>query len=375
MAVAADPPRVQRPPPPAPSGALLWLRRNFFDGWHGVLLTALGIWFLAVTLPGLWRWLVADSRVAPAGYDDCLKSGGACWAYLQAKWRLILFGTYPFDLQWRPALAVGLFCAAVGLSAPRAMWASRSRRWAMAAVWAATILAIGVLMWGGVAGLRPVPHRLWAGLPLTLGLAVIGCGVAFGLALLLALGRRSDMPVISWLCTGYIEFIRGVPLISLLFLATILFPLVVPADVDVDKLLRAQLAFVMFFAAYMAEAIRGGLQSIPPGQYAAAESLGLGYWRMHLDVVLPQALRVTLPSLVNIFIAAFKDTSLVTIISMLDLLGTANAAKADPAWWGLYIESYLFIAAIYFVACAAMSAYSQRLEARLAAGSGGGRRG
>lgn len=346
--------------------AVQWIRRNFLDGWHNVLLTGLGLWLLAAILPGLWRWLVADSRVAPATFEDCLKAGGACWAYVQAKWRLILFGTYPYEEQGRPAAAVTLFLAAVVLSAWPAVWRTAGRRWAMLVLWLVTGVAIPVLMAGGVLGLPRVEHRLWAGLPLTLGLATIGCTSAFALAILLALGRRSDMPVIRWLSVGYIEFIRGVPLISLLFLATILFPLVIPPNVDVDKLLRAQLAFVMFFAAYMAEAVRGGLQAVPAGQYAAAQAIGLGYWQIHLQIVLPQALRFALPSLVNIFIAAFKDTSLVTIISMLDLLGTANAAKADPKWWGLYIESYLFIAAIYFVICAAMSWYSRRLERRMA---------
>lgn len=345
---------------------LRWVHLNFLNGWHNVLLAALGVWLLASTLPGLWRWLVTDSRLAPATFADCLASGGACWAFLQAKWRLILFGTYPYDEQWRPALAVGLFLVIVVASCFRAPWSTAWRRGAMLATWAAALIAIAVLMSGGTMGLPRVEHRLWSGLPLTLGLASIGCGCAFFLAILLALGRRSNMPLLRWLSVGYIEFIRGVPLIGLLFLATILFPLIVPPEVDVDKLLRAQLAFVMFFAAYMAEAIRGGLQSIPAGQYAAAWSIGLGYWRTHLYIVLPQALRLSMPSLVNIFIAAFKDTSLVTIISMMDLLGTAGAAKADPTWWGLYIESYLFVALIYFAFCAAMSWYSRGLERRFA---------
>lgn len=348
---------------------LRWVHRNFFDGWHNVLLAALGVWLLASTLPDLWRWLVTDSRVAPANFQDCLAAGGACWAFLQAKWRLILFGTFPYDEQWRPALAIGLFIAMVVASCVRSAWTGPGRRVAMFALWGAVIVAVVVLMSGGAMGLRAVEHRLWAGLPLTLGLAVVGCASAFLLAMLLALGRRADMPLIRWLCVGYIEFIRGVPLVGLLFMATILFPLIVPPDINVDKLLRAQLAFVMFFAAYLAEAIRGGLQSIPAGQYAAAQAIGMGYWRTNFHIVMPQALRLSMPSLVNIFIAAFKDTSLVTIVSMMDLLGTASAAKADPAWWGLYIESYLFVALIYFAFCAAMSGYSRHIERRLAGGA------
>ena len=344
---------------------------RYVGGWHDVLLLALGVWLLAATLPGLWRWFVTDSRVAPATFNDCLAAGGACWAYLQAKWRLILFGTFPYEEQWRAALAVVVLIALVIASGTPRVWAGRRRAAAMLVFWLGAILVVAVLMSGGAFGLSPVEHRLWSGLPLTLGLAVVGCVSAFVFAVLLALGRRSDMPLVHWLSVGYIEFIRGVPLIGLLFMATILFPLLVPPEVDVDKLLRAQLAFVMFFAAYMAEAIRGGLQAIPAGQYAAAQALGLGYWRTSLYIVLPQALRLALPSLVNIFISAFKDTSLVTIVSMMDLLGTASAAKADPAWWGLYIESYLFIAVIYFVFCAGMSGYSRSLESRFAAGTPG----
>ncbi|RYY83440.1 MAG: amino acid ABC transporter permease [Comamonadaceae bacterium] len=342
-----------------------WLRRHLLVGWHGTLLAAIAVWLIATQAPALWRWLVTDSRVAPATYEDCLAAGGTCWAFLQAKWRFILFGTYPYDEHWRPGLACALFLAAVALSCIPAVWASTSRRGAMAGVWAMVLGAICVLMPGGILGLPPVEHRLWSGLPLTLGLAAIGCCVAFAAALGLALGRRSDMPLVRWTCIGYIEFMRGVPLISLLFLATILFPLVLPPQADVDKLLRAQIAFIMFFAAYLAEAIRGGLQAVPAGQVAAAQALGFGYWRTQVHVVLPQGLRTSLPSLVNTFIAAVKDTSLVSIVAMMDLLGTANAAKADTAWWGLYVEPYLFVAAIYFVICAGMSWYARGLERRL----------
>ena len=355
-----------RAPSPPIQRAWRWLRRELFGSWQASISTVVAFALLAWAVPPVWQWAVTDSRQAPADYEACKAAGGACWAYLQAKWRLILFGTYPFDQQWRPAIAMAWFAAAVTISCVPAAWASPGRRWGMALLWAATVGAASVLMPGGVLGLAYVEHRLWAGAPLTLGLAVIGCSSAFGVAVLLALGRRSEMPLVRVVCVGYIEFIRGVPLVSLLFLATILFPLIVPPEVDVDKLLRAQLAFSMFFAAYMAEAIRGGLQAVPAGQVAAAHAIGLGYWRTQFHVVLPQALRHALPSLVNIFIAAFKDTSLVTIISMMDLLGTANAAKSDPAWWGLYIESYLFIAGIYFFVCAAMSWYARRLERRLA---------
>ena len=348
------------------SRGVQWVFRNFLRNWLNVLLAALSLWLIAATIPALWRWLITDSRVAPATYQDCVAAGGACWAFLQAKWRFILFGTYPFEEQWRAGVATVLFLAIVMLSCISRLWAGRRRRYLMLSIWGVVLVTVIVLMPGGIFGLPRVETRLWAGLPLTLGLASIGCCLAFVIAVFLALGRRSEMPLIRWVCVAYIEFMRGVPLISLLFLATILFPLIVPPDADVDKLFRAQLAFVMFFAAYLAEAIRGGLQSIPAGQTAAAHALGFGYWRTQLYVVMPQALRTTLPSLVSTFIAAVKDTSLVSIVAMMDLLGTANASKADTAWLGVYVEPYLFIALIYFVICAGMSWFARALEGRRA---------
>ena len=346
---------------------LRWLREGFFSTPTSALITLVIAYWLSGALPRMYAWLVTYSVLGPSTFAACVQSGGACWAFLYDKYRLILFGTYPYDDQWRAALAVGLFVAAVVVTCIPALWSARSVRRTLIFAWAIVFAAIVWLMWGGFAGLARVEVRTWAGLPLTMMLAAVGVVVAFGLSIFLALGRQSDMPVIRWFSIAYIELMRGVPLISLLFMASVMFPLLVPPDVNVDKLLRAQIAFIMFFAAYMAEAIRGGLQAIPSGQYAAAEAIGLTYWQSRRRIILPQALRLVIPSLVNIFIAAFKDTSLVIVISMFDLLGTANAAKADPKWWGIYIESYLFIAAIYLVFCAAMSRYSQYLEARLGA--------
>ncbi len=342
-----------------------WLRANFFATPASAVATAVMLWFLAEFVPRAWRYLVSESVVGPSTYDVCLKAEGACWAFLHDKWRLILFGPYLYDEQWRAGLAVALFVAMTVASAAPALWRTRTRRHAMLAAWGVTLLAVVWLMRGGVLGLAPVEVRLWGGLPLTILIASLGCVFAFLLGIALALGRRSTMPVLRWLSIGFIEFMRGVPLISLLFMATVMFPLIVPPEVNVDKLLRAQVAFILFFAAYMAEAIRGGLQAIPGGQFLAAEAIGLTWWQMQRRVVLPQALTIVIPSLVNIFIAAFKDTSLVVIVSMLDLLGSANAAKADPKWWGIYVEAYLFVAAIYLAVCAAMSRYSRFLERRI----------
>jgi general L-amino acid transport system permease protein len=341
---------------------------GLFDSVPNAVVSLALLWLLLRAALGLWDWAVIRANFDATTAEACARTGGACWAFLADRWRLILFGPYPYSEQWRPALALVAFVALIAATAAPALWRSRARLRALAAAWALCVPLLGALMWGGVAGLPYVPSRLWGGLPLTVMLATVGVALAFTLAVLLALGRVSDMPLIRALCTLYIEFFRGVPLIALLFLAAILFPYLVPPEWTMDTLLRAQLAFALFFAAYMAEAIRGGLQAIPRGQYLAADSLGMGYWQARRRIILPQALRTVVPSLVNIFIAAFKDTSLVVVISMLDLLGAANASTAEAKWWGLYIEPYLFIAAIYLAFCSAMSAYSRGLERRLGLG-------
>ena len=354
--------------PPEPARRRFGFAAGLFDTWPNAVVTLLLAWLVVRAAVALWDWAVARGVWQAETAEQCARAGGMCWAFLADRWRLILFGPYPYAEQWRPALAMGLFALLVGLSLAPGMWAARRTRLALAAAWPAAILGSAGLLWGGMRGLAPVPSRLWGGLPLTMILASVGVAGAFVLAILLALGRRSEMPVIRAIAAGFVEFFRGVPLVALLFLASVLFPYFVPPGWSMDVLARAQIAFALFFAAYMAEAIRGGLQAIPRGQYAAAESLGLTYWQMQRRIILPQALRTVIPSLVNIFIAAFKDTSLVVVISMIDLLGAANASTAEAKWWGLYIEPYLFVALIYLAICAVMSAYSRGLERRLGVG-------
>jgi general L-amino acid transport system permease protein len=234
-------------------------------------------------------------------------------------------------------------------------------RW-LILIWLGGLSAVYLLMQGGVLGLTYVETALWSGLPLTLILAVVGMALAFPLAILLALGRRSELPAVRMFSVAYIELVRGVPLITVLFMASVMLPLFLPSGVTIDKLLRAQIAFILFAAAYLAEVIRGGLQAIPNGQIEAADSLGLGYWRRTRLIVLPQALSMVIPPLVNNFIGAFKNTSLVLIIGLFDLLSDANAALTDPNWQGFAAEAYVFTAAIYFCFCFFMSRYSQMLE-------------
>jgi general L-amino acid transport system permease protein len=348
-------------PPAASTGVLGWLRANLFSSVWNSLLTLVALWLLAITVPKAASWLVLDATWQAANGRECLVEGaGACWAAIGEKWRFILFGRFPYEEHWRPMIACVVFVALFLASCDRRLWGKR-----LLLVWVAGLAIIGLLMWGGVLGMTYVETALWNGLPLTLILAVIGMACAFPLAILLALGRRSQMPAVRAVCVAYIELIRGVPLITLLFMAAVMLPLFLPPGITIDKLLRAQVAIILFAAAYLAEVIRGGLQSIPKGQYEAADALGLGYWQKTRLIVLPQALTVSIPALVNTFIGTFKDTALVLIIGLFDLLMLANAAMTDPNWRGFATEAYLFVAAIYWAFCWFMSKYSQWLEADL----------
>ncbi len=341
-----------------------WARENLFNTWYNTALTLVIAYFIARFAIGLISWGLVNAVWDVPGTDTraCreIVGIGACWALIGEKFRFIMFGTYPYEEHWRPTVVIFLFLALYGVSAMRRFW-NRNLVW----IWLAGLTVIGVLMWGGVLGLQFVEQERWGGLPITLILATFGIALAFPLSILLALGRRSDMPAVKVICVTYIELIRGVPLISLLFMASVMFPLFLPEGLTIDKLLRAQVAIILFAAAYLAEVIRGGLQAIPKGQYEAADSLGLSYWQKTGFIVLPQALRLVIPPLVNTFIGLFKDTSLVLIIGIFDLLNSAKTAVNEPAWRGFGLEAYIFVAVIYFVFCFAMSKYSQDLEAEL----------
>jgi len=333
-----------------------WIKKNLFSGWANALLTILIVFFFLKTIPAFIHWAFLDAVWRPDA-QACRAAHGACWGFVAEKHRFILFGTYPFEQHWRPALAILVLLVLYALSSMRKFW-----KWWLVLPWLAGLACIGVLMWGGVLGLPYVENERWGGLILTLLLASFGIAFAFPLSILLALGRRSDMPAVQALCVAYIELIRGVPLISLLFMASVMLPLFLPSGVSIDKLLRAQIALIMFAAAYLAEVVRGGLQAIPRHQYESARALGLGYWGETLFVILPQALRIAVPPLVNTFIGLFKDTSLVVIIGLFDLLATIKVSLNEPAWTGFGVEAYLSAALVYFVFCFAMSRYSRRLE-------------
>src|SRR5215831_20286773 len=338
------------------SGPIAWLRANLFNSIPNTVLTLAALYLLAVTIPPVIRWAFVDA-IWSADSGRACRGAGACWAFIGDKFRFILFGRFPYEEDWRPLTVILIFIGLILASCDRRLWGRR-----LAALWVVGLVAVGVLMWGGMLGLTYVEPERWNGLPLTLILAVIGMIFAFPLAILLALGRRSQLPAVRTVCVAYIELVRGVPLITVLFMASVMLPLFLPTGMTIDKLLRAQAAFILFTAAYLAEIVRGGLQAIPRGQFEAADSLGLSYWQCTRLIILPQALVTVIPPLVNAFISTFKDTTLVLIIGLFDLLGTINASLSDANWRGISVEAYVFTAVFYFCFCFFMSRYSRMLE-------------
>ncbi len=346
-------------PAPRPTGGLrAWLRVNLFGDWLTGLMTLVlgGALLYGATL--FLGWAVLRAVWQP-NFEACRVEGaGACWGVIAEKYRLILFGRYPFEAQWRPLVATVLLLALLVASCTRAFW----HAW-LGLLWAAVLIVFFTLMHGNVLGLARVETDRWGGLPLTLLLASLSMALAFPIALAVALGRRSGLPAIRTFCALYVELIRGVPLISVLFMASFMFPLFMPEGFTLDVLIRVLLGITLFAAAYMAEVIRGGLQALPQGQIEAAATLGLSWWQTQRLVVLPQALARVVPSLMNNFISTFKDTSLVTIVSLYELTGAMSLAlNSDADWRPFMLEGYLFIALIYFVFCFAMSRYSLWVE-------------
>ena len=313
---------------------------------------------LAVVAPPLLRWGVLDASWS-GGPEACQASVGACWSYVGAKFGFFIFGFYPAEQRWRPFLALVLLLGLmVGSLLPR-FWGR-----GLVLAWPVT-LALVIWVLGGGFGLAVVPSESWSGLPLTVLLASFALAVGFPVGVLLALGRTSRLPFFRAVCTVFVELPRGLPLISVLFMASVLIPLLVPAGITPTKLMRAWLAFTVVAAAFIAEIVRGGLAAVPGGQSEAATALGLGYWRRMRWVVLPQCLRISVPSLVGVAISFFKDTSLVTVIGLSDLLGSVNAGSRDPAWLGHDVEGYVFAATVYFGFCFGASRYASWLERRL----------
>jgi len=368
LAARAEEPPEQRkpdlPPPTLAVGWLGWLRANLFSSPANTVLTLLALWLLYKTLPPLIDWLfISANWQEGTSRADCVKPG-ACWTMVRARFGQMMYGFYPAGERWR--VNIGFLILFVGVAAlliervPRKIWtgAFLFLVYPFIAYW---------LFHGGL-GLTPVDTSLWGGLMLTLIIAVTGIAISLPVGVILALGRRSTMPVIRVVTIAFIEFVRGVPLITVLFMASVIFPLFLPEGMNFDKLLRALVGISLFSSAYMAEVIRGGLQAIPKGQFEGAMSLGLNYWKMNAFIVLPQALRICIPGIVNSFIGLFMDTNLVLIMGLIELLGIAQASTRDPNWLGLINTALAFVSLIYFAFCFGMSRYSQALERKLAKG-------
>ncbi len=347
-----------RPAPVKTEGLIPWLKANLFGSWQSSLTTVVIGILMVIYVPQFLNWALfaATTTTNP---DACRAEGvGACWGVVKEKYRLIIFGRYPFEEQWRPLVATLLMLAMLVVSCIRYFWS----KW-LAVAWVVMLAAFFILMYGNAFGLTKVTTDRWGGLPLTIMLSTLSIMLAFPLSIVVALGRRSHLPAIRAICTVYVELIRGVPLISVLFMASFMFPLFMPTGLTIDVLLRVLIGITLFAAAYMAEVVRGGLQAIPKGQTEAAASLGLSYWQTQRKIVLPQALAIVVPGIMNNFISIFKDTSLVTIVSLYELTGALGLALNSDADWRPYkLEGYLFITAIYFVFCFAMSRYSLWIE-------------
>jgi general L-amino acid transport system permease protein len=364
------------PPPSARAGAFGWMRANLFSSPANVVMTVLCVALIAWAVPPLVRFFLIDAVWSGADGSACLASSalpnpGACWAFIRVWFSYFVYGFYPLDERWR----VDVFFVALVFGFVWLLQLSMPRR-DLGALYFFVVLPIVsyVLLHGApLIGLRIVPTSLWGGTLVTVVVAAIGMVFSLPLGILLALGRRSELPVIKVASVTFIEFVRGVPMITVLFMASVMLPLFVPERFAPDKLVRALIGVTLFASAYMAEVVRGGLAAVPRGQYEAASALGFSYWRMMALVILPQALRITLPNIVNTFIGLFKDTTLVFVVGIFDFLHTIDAARADPKWAGptTTLTGYAFAALFYFACCYGMSRYARRMETGLRAARGG----
>jgi general L-amino acid transport system permease protein len=361
------------PPPMKTSGLVYWARTNLFATPLDSAMSLIAIAILAWFVPSLFSWLfvtaqwtgtdrtfcttVAQGGIQPDGWS------GACWAFIGAKWKQFLFGRYPASEYWRLWLIGVLFLALfVPLLLPKV-----GRKALNAVLFFGVFPIIAYFLLAGGLGLPEVETPLWGGLMITLVISFVGIAVSLPLGIVLALGRRSKMPIIKMFSVGFIELIRGVPLVTVLFMASVMLPLFLPPGITFDKLLRALIGVALFASAYMAEIVRGGLQAIPKGQYEGADSLGLGYWQKMGLIVLPQALKVVIPNIVSSFISLLKDTSLVYIIGMFDLLGIVRQNFSDANWASAQTPrtGLIFAAFVFWIICFSMSRYSQFVERRL----------
>ena len=419
----------EQAPPASEVGLIGWVRHNLFSGWFNSILTVISLYAVYYVLSGVLPWVFQSVWNADS-LNECREimmatwgstHGHACWGVINDRWLQLLFGFYPSHLYWRPILSLVLLLVALApvlysdrvptkmliitaiypFLMPFLMWGGT--------IWGPLSTALGfVIGWGvysvlskqlnelfgmvgGVVasvvwwlvlsgyfvgamdsvlpiGIEAVQSRQFGGFMLAILLGVVAIGVSLPIGVVLALGRQSDLMIVKYLCVGFIEFIRGVPLITLLFVASLLLNLFLPPGTNFDIILRVMIMMTLFSAAYMAEVIRGGLAALPRGQYEGADSLGLNYWQAQRLIIMPQALKISIPGIVSTFIGIFKDTTLVSIIGLFDVIGLASAIRADTAWNGIYWELFAFIAALFFVVCFSMSRYSMYLERKLQTG-------
>lgn len=360
-------------PPPVPTGGpIVWLRENLFAGPVNTLATLVALYVVVTIVPPIYTYFIGNAVWTGTDGNACRDEVvgypvGACWAFVWDKINFFVYGSYPADLRWRPNVFFIMF--SVGLV--WLLWLDAPKRgWAAIYFFLVVPFASYVLLYGFPAlGLRTVPTGLWGGILVTIVVSAVGIVVSLPLGVALALGRRSKLPIVRLVCVIFIEFVRGVPLITILFMANTMLPLFMSEGVTVDRLVRPLVGVALFASAYMAEVIRGGLQAIPKGQYEGAQSLGLSYPKMMYFIILPQALRIVIPGIVNTFIGLFKDTTLVSIVGIFDLIRTIESARVDPIWSAPAVNysGYAFAAIFYFLCCWGMSWYSMSVERRLAA--------
>ena len=346
--------------PGAPWPAVEWVKQNLLGSWFNTALTLVVLVLLGLSVPPFLRWAVANATLSGVSRAAC-NPDGACWAFIRERLPIFFVGRYPLEQVWRVPLALAVVG---GCAVPVLREHTRHRGlWLLALLTLAPAVA-GVLLAGGILGLAYVDTNYWGGLLLDVVISFVTVAGSLPIGVLLALGRRSRLIAVRTLSIGFIELWRGVPLLTVLFMSAVMVPLFLPEGVTIDRLVRAMAALVMFNAAYMAEVVRGGLQGVAAGQEEAAYSLGLHWAQVQAKVVLPQALRIVMPGIINTVVDLFKDTTLVSIIGLSDLLGTVNVALKDPAWLGLATEGYVFSAVVFFVCCFAMSAYGRSFERR-----------
>ncbi len=337
------------------------INTNFNSSNFNAVLTLLVIFTLIKYTPPLLNWFIFDADFAGNAKEDCT-SGGACWVFVKVWLNRFVYGMYPDAEQWRINSAFFMLFALVGASF---FVPTKYKKYLLIfLLFIYPIIGLKLIS-GGDFGLKYVETGAWGGLSLTFIVSAFALILCFPIGMFLALGRRSELPAIRYSSIGFIELWRGVPLITVLFMSAVMFPMFLPDGTYVDKLIRVLIAITLFEAAYMAEVIRGGLQALPKGQYEAAKSLGMGYWRMHFLIILPQALKLVIPGIANTFLALVKDTPLIFVVGLLELAGMVNLAKTNPKWLGMAMEGYVFAGLVFWIICYAMSRYSQNLERKL----------